>query len=312
MTDFFDDLESRSREAREADLFDALRRQLAHAAANAPTYARTLGGVDPAAITDRAALAALPILRKSDLPALQDEAPPLGGLATREPGAFRRLYLSPGPIVEPEGDEEHWRMGRALHAAGIGRNDRILNAFAYHLTPAGVMFDHAAAAVGAVVFPGGVGNTEQQVAAIERLRLTAYVGTPDFLKTILERGDDSGVHPRVFRPGIAAVGGKVETGITDGQAHIRVLCHRARKAHMELPANILRGPCGNAGKGLRVAAPTRLRNRIAPRRAVIAKRRPVGKHAKAVLRRKWRGKGGGEGKRDGEPSHSRLPSLPIP
>ncbi|ORE86665.1 AMP-binding protein [Aurantimonas sp. 22II-16-19i] len=206
MTDFFDDLESRSREAREADLFDALRRQLAHAAANAPTYARTLDGVDPASITDRAALAALPILRKSDLPALQEQDPPLGGLATREPGAFRRLYLSPGPIVEPEGDEEHWRMGRALHAAGIGRNDRVLNAFAYHLTPAGVMFDHAAAAVGAVVFPGGVGNTEQQVAAIERLRLTAYVGTPDFLKTILERGDDSGADTASLRTALVTGG----------------------------------------------------------------------------------------------------------
>ncbi|MCQ0986902.1 phenylacetate--CoA ligase family protein [Jiella marina] len=192
MSDFFDTLETRSPEDREANLFERLRRQLAHAAENAPYYRRALAGLDAETIRDRASLATLPLLRKSDLPALQADDPPLGGLATREPGGFRRLFLSPGPIVEPEGEVEHWRMGRALHAAGVGAGDRVLNAFAYHLTPAGIMFDHACTAADAAVFPGGVGNTDQQVEAIERLRLTAYVGTPDFLKTILERGDAKG------------------------------------------------------------------------------------------------------------------------
>lgn len=192
MTEFFDALETRSPEKREAALFERLRRQITHAAANAPYYKRTLAGLDAEAIRDRAALAALPVLRKADLPALQADDPPLGGLATKDAGGFRRLFLSPGPIVEPEGEVEHWRMGRALHAAGVGAGDRVLNAFAYHLTPAGIMFDHACAATGAAVFPGGVGNTDQQVEAIERLRLTAYIGTPDFLKTILERGDAKG------------------------------------------------------------------------------------------------------------------------
>ncbi len=192
MTDFFDALETRAPQIREADLLAALRRQVTNAKANAPHYSRTLSEIDPDAVVDRTALASLPILRKADLPAIQRDNPPLGGLATREAGRFRRLFLSPGPIVEPEAEEEHWRMGRALHASGIGPGDLVLNAFAYHLTPAGFMFDHGCAAVGASIFPGGVGNTDQQVEAIERLGLTAYVGTPDFLKTILERADANG------------------------------------------------------------------------------------------------------------------------
>ncbi len=193
MSNFFDALETRTETDREADLFSALRIQIAHAVENAPYYERALAGIDPDGIRDRRALGDLPVLRKSDLPALQAEHPPLGGLATRNTGKFRRLFLSPGPIIEPEADEEHWRMGRALHAAGIGADDRVLNAFAYHLTPAGFMFDHGCAAVGAAVFPGGVGNTDQQGEAIARLGLTAYIGTPDFLKTILERADENGV-----------------------------------------------------------------------------------------------------------------------
>ncbi|MCP1200274.1 phenylacetate--CoA ligase family protein [Notoacmeibacter sp. MSK16QG-6] len=198
MSNFFDALETRTETDRESDLFSALRNQIGHARANALYYRRTLADIDPDAIRDRRALGELPILRKSDLPALQAENPPLGGIATQDATKFRRLFLSPGPIIEPEADEEHWRMGRALHAAGIGAGDRVLNAFAYHLTPAGFMFDHGCAAVGASVFPGGVGNTDQQAEAIAKLGLTAYVGTPDFLKTILERADENGLDTSVL------------------------------------------------------------------------------------------------------------------
>ncbi|RLQ89557.1 phenylacetate--CoA ligase family protein [Notoacmeibacter ruber] len=193
MSKFFDRLEERTAHDRESDLFDALRRQISNAKSNAPYYQQALADIDPQTVGDRGALAKLPILRKSDLPALQAESPPLGGLATQDAGKFRRLFLSPGPIIEPEADEEHWRMGRALHAAGIGAGDRVMNTFAYHLTPAGFMFDHGCMAVGASVFAGGIGNTEQQAEAIGRLGLTAYVGTPDFLKTILERADASNI-----------------------------------------------------------------------------------------------------------------------
>lgn len=191
MTDFYDELETRSPDQREAALFARLRELLAHATAHSPYYRDRMGSSEPAAVTDRNRLARLPILRKSDLPALQEQNPPLGGLSTIQPGQFRRLFLSPGPIIEPEGNAEHWRMARALHAAGIRSSDRVLNTFAYHLTPAGFMFDHGCAEIGATVFPGGVGNTEQQGEAIAKLGLTAYVGTPDFLKIILERMDES-------------------------------------------------------------------------------------------------------------------------
>jgi phenylacetate-CoA ligase len=206
MTEFYDALETRSPEQREADLFASLRQQLENAKSHSAFYQKSLEGIDPEAVRDRGALAALPLLRKSDLPALQEDAPPLGGIATVETGRFRRLFLSPGPIVEPEGDKEHWRMARALHALGIRAGDRVINTFSYHLTPAGFMFDHACAKLGACVFPGGGGNTEQQAAAIARLALTAYVGTPDFLKIILERMDEAGQDASTLRRALVTGG----------------------------------------------------------------------------------------------------------
>ena len=193
MTTFYDERETRPPEARESALMDALRAQVRHAKTHAPHYRETLADVDPDTLLDRAALARLPVLYKSDLVDLQAKSPPLGGLATRPASAFKRLYLSPGPIAEPEADHPHWRMERALWAAGFRADDRVMNTFAYHLTPAGFMFDHAAAAIGCAVFPGGVGNTETQVEAFARLGVGGYIGTPDFLKIILEKADASGV-----------------------------------------------------------------------------------------------------------------------
>lgn len=189
----FDALETRTPEERTDALFAALRDQVRHAKTASPHYGATLADVDPGSLTGPDALAALPVLYKSDLVSLQAAAAPLGGIATRAPGAFRRLYLSPGPIVEPETEGPHWRMERALHAAGFGADDTALNAFAYHLTPAGFMFDHACASLGVTVFPGGVGNTEMQARAIAMLGITGYVGTPDFLKAILEKADEAGL-----------------------------------------------------------------------------------------------------------------------
>ena len=190
--DAFDDLERQSPEDREARLLDQLRQQVAHAKANTPHYAETLSNIDLTALTDRAALGRLPIVRKHDLIAKHETAPPFGGLAAETTGQFRRLFLSPGPIceAEPAGAVDSWRMARALFAAGFRAGDALINTFSYHHTPAGFMFDAAAAEVGCAVFPGGVGQTEQQVLAIRRFGLSGYVGTPDFLKIIIERADE--------------------------------------------------------------------------------------------------------------------------
>jgi phenylacetate-CoA ligase len=187
--EFFDSLEGRDRHMREAELFQALRRLLTHAKAHSPWYAKALPEIHPEAVTDRRALAALPVLYKSQLVELQAEAPPFGGIAAKPAHTFRRLFHSPGPISEPQGAGDHWRMARALFAAGFRQGDIVANCFSYHLTPAGFMFDHACAELGCAVFPGGTGNVETQVEAIRRLGVTGYVGTPDFLKIIMEKAE---------------------------------------------------------------------------------------------------------------------------
>jgi phenylacetate-CoA ligase len=186
MTDHYDALETRDPSMREAELFFRLPTIL-HRAMGAPGYAEHLRGIDPAAITSRTALATLPVLRKSALPALHKAAPPFGGFVTGTPGAFARLYTSPGPIFEPEATHtDPWRGARALFAAGFRRGDVVLNTFSYHLTPGGFIFDTAARALGCAVIPAGPGNTEAQFELIEAYRPTGYCGTPDFLKILLD------------------------------------------------------------------------------------------------------------------------------
>ncbi|MSU90389.1 AMP-binding protein [Rhodobacteraceae bacterium 2CG4] len=193
MRPHYDSLEIRSADERAADLARKLPAQIARARAHAPGIAARLDGVDAAAVTDRAALARLPVLRKADLAAAQAAHPPLGGLAARPVSGFAQVFMSPGPIFEPGGGaHDWWRVGRFVHALGIGPDDLVQNCFSYHLTPAGAMFENACAAVGATVLPAGTGQTEQQVQAAAHLRCTAYAGTPDFLKLILEKADEMG------------------------------------------------------------------------------------------------------------------------
>ena len=193
MSAFYDARETRDAATREAELFVGLRQQIAHAKANAPYFARTLAGVDPASIVDRASLAALPVLRKSDLIELQKSAAPFGGLTAVASGALGRIFMSPGPIYDPEGKRgDYWRMARALWAAGFRRGGIVHNAFSYHLTPAGSMLEMAAQAIGCAVVPAGVGNTELQLRAIADIRPDSYVGTPSFLKILLEKAAESG------------------------------------------------------------------------------------------------------------------------
>ncbi|HEV2154859.1 phenylacetate--CoA ligase family protein [Bradyrhizobium sp.] len=192
MTAHYDALETREAAAREADLFSRLPDVLRSAMA-APAYAERLRGLDPASVTSRAALAALPVLRKSELPALHKASAPFGGFVAAAPGSFARLFTSPGPIFEPEGRQaDPWRGARALFAAGFREGDIVLNTFSYHLTPGGFIFDASARALGCAVIPAGPGNAEQQFELIEAYRPVGYSGTPDFLKILLDAAATAG------------------------------------------------------------------------------------------------------------------------
>jgi len=192
MADHYDALETRTQQEREADLFARLPDVL-RAAMQAPAYAERLKGIDPAKVTSRAALAALPVLRKSDLPALHKAAPPFGGFVSAPLGSFGRLFTSPGPIFEPQAAEtDSWGSARSIFAAGLRPGDVVLNTFSYHLTPGGFIFDSAARALGCAVIPAGPGNTEQQFELIEAYRPVAYAGTPDFLKILLDNAEKTG------------------------------------------------------------------------------------------------------------------------
>jgi phenylacetate-CoA ligase len=190
---YYDTLETRAPAAREAALLAALPAQLANAKIKAPGFAAILKGVAPAEVTSRAALSRLPVTRKSDLKALQQALKPFGGLITVAPGQLGKIFMSPGPIYDPEGRRpDYWRSARALYAAGIRAGDILHNTFSYHLTPAGSMLEAGALKLGCAVIPAGTGNTEQQIEAIEDLQPTAYVGTAAFLRILVEKFIEAG------------------------------------------------------------------------------------------------------------------------
>jgi phenylacetate-CoA ligase len=187
-----DTLETRAPAEREAALLAALPAQIAHARTASPAFAEILADIDPAAITSRAALAALPVTRKSELLARQQAQRAenvFGGFSTIGFGAaMPRVFSSPGPMYEPEGTRrDYWRMARALYAAGFRPGELVHNSFSYHFVPAGSMMESGAHALGCTVFPGGTGQTEQQVQAMAELKPAGYIGTPSFLKIIVEK-----------------------------------------------------------------------------------------------------------------------------
>ena len=198
-----DPLETRSPEERAATQFALLRALLLRAVESAPGWARLLDGVDTQAVDQPAALARLPVLRKSALTELQAANPPFGGLATwplGHDGGIQKVFASPGPIYEPGMDSrDWWRFARALRAAGLSAGDVLLICFAYHFTPAGAMLESGARALGVAVIPGGTGNTDQQVEISRTVRPSSYVGTPDFLKAILDRAEEKGSGLDCFR-----------------------------------------------------------------------------------------------------------------
>ena len=164
---------------------------IAHAQKNSPGFAKILKGVKAGKINTRTALATLPVTRKADLAALQRQVPPLGGLNATPREKLAKLFVSPGPIYEPEGHGANWwRTARGLFAGGFRQGDLVANSFAYHFTPAGSMLETGALALGCTVVPTGTGQTEMQVAAIRDLRITGYIGTPSFLKLIVEKADE--------------------------------------------------------------------------------------------------------------------------
>ena len=193
----FDTLETRSQDEREAAQLAALNAQIARVASH-PGACR----IDGAPLADLAGLARLPVMRKSALVEGQRSTPPFGGVNVAN---VAQIFQSPGPIYEPGGNgHDWWRLARFLHACGIGRGDIVQNCFSYHLVPAGMMFDNAARAVGAVVVPAGTGQTELQVRAAADIGSTAYAGTPDYLKIILDKADEMGVALRIARAAVGA------------------------------------------------------------------------------------------------------------
>ncbi|MGB3067395.1 MAG: AMP-binding protein [Ottowia sp.] len=199
MTEYFDTLEAREPAAREAALMSALPRQIAHAQTHSAAMGEILAGVPAREITSRAALARLPVTRKSELLARQKAAraagkDTFGGFAAISRGpVMPRLYASPGPIYEPEGtSQDYWRTARAMVAAGFRAGDLVHNAFSYHMTPGAFIMESGARAMGCTVFPAGTGQTEQQLEAIADLKPRGYLGTPSFLRILVEKAKESG------------------------------------------------------------------------------------------------------------------------
>jgi phenylacetate-CoA ligase len=208
MSDFFDALETRSPAEREAALMAALPTLVAHAQSRTDAFGESLKGVEASRITSRAALATLPVVRKSELLARQQACraaggDPFGGFSAigwrglAATSGAKRVFQSPGPIYEPEGEgADYWRMGRAIYAAGFRAGDLAHCSFSYHLTPAGSMMETGAHAVGCTTFPGGVGNTEMQLQAVAELKPHGYIGTPSFLKIMVEKAQETGADIR--------------------------------------------------------------------------------------------------------------------
>ncbi|MFL5038360.1 MAG: phenylacetate--CoA ligase family protein [Xanthobacteraceae bacterium] len=204
MADHYDRLETREPAEREAEQLSRLPALVARAM-TAPGWAKQLAGHDPQALDSHAALAALPVLRKSDLLALQKADPPFGAFNVTPPAKVRRLLMSPGPIFEPEGHGQDWWGGaRALFAAGFRAGDIVHNSFSYHLTPGGFMLESGAHALGCTVVPAGPTNTEQQVEAIAHFKPTGYVGTPDFLKILLDAAAEAGKDVSSLKRGLVS------------------------------------------------------------------------------------------------------------
>jgi phenylacetate-CoA ligase len=203
--DYYDSLETRSPAEREAWLMGRLSQQLEHAKRNSAYWRQLFAGLAADTIDSRAALATLPVTRKSELGEVQRAALPFGGLTATPMTGLSRVFASPGPIYDPEGrGQDWWRFARVLFATGFRAGDLVHNTFSYHFTPAGFMLEGAAQKLGCPVFPAGVGQTDMQVQAIADLKPVAYVGTPSFLRIILDKADEVGADVRSLRKAVVS------------------------------------------------------------------------------------------------------------
>ncbi|KAB2848370.1 MAG: phenylacetate--CoA ligase [Hyphomicrobiaceae bacterium] len=207
MGDHFDTLETRDPEARERSQFALLPSLMKQTVDHAPGWLKHLWGHDPMSITSREALGKLPVLRKADLKAMQTPELPLAGLSTYVAKKMARLFMSPGPIYEPEAvGTDYWRAARALYAAGFRKRDILWNTFSYHLTPGGWIMDSGARTLGCAVFAAGPGQTEQQIEAIAHFRPVGYTGVPDYLKILLDKAKDAGKDASSFKKALVSGG----------------------------------------------------------------------------------------------------------
>ena len=201
-----DKLETRSVEERENYQFTKLNEIFLNAKKCSKGWNKILKDINFDKISDRSFLQKLPITRKSSLSKIQAESPPFGDLTTIATNEFKNIFVSPGPIYEPGGDQDFWRMSRAMNAAGFKKGEILYNTFSYHLTPAGQMMEQGGEKLGMCVIPGGIGNTEQQLSAIENLKPDRYVGTPSFLKMLLDSSKQKNIDISFLKTGL--VGGE--------------------------------------------------------------------------------------------------------
>ena len=240
--------------ADEAEKFAALRERLRALAPLSAALARQLQGVEIDSLRSPADLARIPLLRKSDLPAMQRAAPPFAGIAAAAPGRFKRLFLSPGPIFEAQdfGDDP-WGCAPALRAAGFQAGEIVLNCFSYHLTPGGFIMESGAHALGCATIPAGPGNTEQTLQAIAQLRPDAYCGPPDFLKILLDKAEASGVDASSLRKALVS-GAALPASL---RAELEGRGVRTRQAFATAELGVIAyetdGPDGAPAPGLQVA-----------------------------------------------------------
>jgi phenylacetate-CoA ligase len=239
----------------ETDTFSRLRERLTELSPRSPALTRQLAGVDIASLRGPADLARIPLLRKSDLAALQRAEPPFAGIAAKPAGRFRRLFLSPGPIFEAQdGGDDPWGAAAAFQAAGFAEGDVVLNCFAYHLTPGAFIMESGAHAIGCAVIPAGPGNTEQILQALAHLRPTAYCGPPDFLKILIDRALAAGVDASSLRKAFVS-GAALPPSL---RAELEGRGIRARQAYASAELGVIAyendGPDGALAAGLAVNA----------------------------------------------------------
>ncbi len=216
MSEYFDELETQDPNLREVALFERLPNYLQRATAISQGLATHLNGLNLDAVNSREALASLPVLRKQTLMEAQAANPPFGGFVNMEALPGQRVFISPGPIWEPQGlGSDPWQAARSLFAAGIRRGDRVHNALSYHMTPGGFILDEGARALGCILFPAGIGNTEMQVEAAKAFSPDAYVGTPDYLKVILDKADEMGVDLSCIKTALVSGGALFPSMRTD-------------------------------------------------------------------------------------------------